>query len=208
MTRTPDFDELVGTDLDHEERERLERVHELLVTAGPPPELTPEMERGPTLAMTLGGPSRRRIERRVALLAAALARARRRLPRRLPRGPRQRRQPRGRAHAQARRNARRLRARWRRCTSQDADPAGNWPMTLSATGLPKLPPRGYYEVFLTRNGKIFAPCGSFLVKSPTAAVSVQLNAPYDLHRGDGWVVTKQLPGQHEAGPVVLDSRRA
>jgi hypothetical protein len=32
---------------------------------------------------------------------------------------------------------------------------------------------------------------------------VQLNAPYDLHRGDGWVVTKQLPGKREAGPIVL-----
>ena len=35
---TPDFDELVGTDLDPAERERLERVHELLVAAGPPPD--------------------------------------------------------------------------------------------------------------------------------------------------------------------------
>ena len=26
---------------------------------------------------------------------------------------------------------------------------------------------------------------------------------YRLHRGDTWVVTKQLPGHHEAGPVVL-----
>ncbi len=30
----PDFDELVGTDLDSAERARLERVHELLVAAG------------------------------------------------------------------------------------------------------------------------------------------------------------------------------
>ena len=39
----PDFDELVGTDLAPGERERLERVHELLVAAGPPP---PEVVRG------------------------------------------------------------------------------------------------------------------------------------------------------------------
>jgi hypothetical protein len=207
MTRTPDFDEIVGTDLDHEERKRLERVHELLVSAGPPPELTPELERGPTLAMTLGGPSRRRVERRVALLAAALLVlaiaflggylaghgnggslagghtlklvGTSQAPRALAA-----------LHVQA------------------ADPAGNWPMTLSATGLPKLPPRGYYEVFLTRNGKIFAPCGSFLVEGASGAVSVQLNAPYHLRRGDGWVVTKQLPGGHEAGPVVLKQQNA
>ena len=202
MTRTPDFDDIVGDDLDHEERNRLEHVHDLLVIAGPPPELTPEMERGPTLAMTLGGPSRRRIQRRVALLAAALvvlvvaflggylaghgnvgtlASA----------------------HTLTLAGTAQAPGAQAALIVQAADPAGNWPMTLSATGLPKLPARGYYEVFLTRNGKIFAPCGVFLVKDPKAAVSVQLNAPYDLHRGDGWVVTKQLPGHHEAGPIVL-----
>lgn len=202
MTRTPDFDELIDIDLDHEERERLKHVHDLLVTAGPPPELTPEMERGPTLAMTLGGPSRRRIERRVALLAAAvlvlvvaflggyLA---------------------GHGNVGSLSSGHTLNlvgtaqapGALAALHVQDADAAGNWPMNLSATGLPKLPPHGYYEVFLTRNGKIFAPCGVFLVTDPKAAVSVQLNAPYDLHRGDGWVVTKQLPGHHEAGPIVL-----
>jgi hypothetical protein len=209
MKRTPDFDELVGDDLSPEERERLERVHELLVTAGPPPELTPEMERGPTLAMTLGGPSRRRVERRVALLAAAvtvlalaflggylaghgnggsLAGAGARTLKLI-----------GTAQAPGALAALRV---------QEADPAGNWPMTLTVTGLPSLPPHGYYEVFLTRNGKVFAPCGTFLVKSETGAVSVQLNAPYHLHRGDGWVVTRQLPGQHEAGLVVMKQLNA
>jgi hypothetical protein len=202
MTRTPDFEDLIDIDLGHEERERLQHVHDLLVTAGPPPELTPQMERGPTLAMTLGGPSRRRIERRVALLAAAvlvlvvaflggyLA---------------------GHGNAGSLASAHTLKlvgtAQAPRAQAalivQEADPAGNLPMTLSATGLPKLPPHGYYEVFLTRNGKIFAPCGGFFVKNPNAAVSVQLNAPYDLHRGDGWVITKQLPGHREAGPIVL-----
>jgi hypothetical protein len=205
MTRTPDFDDIVDTDLDHEERVRLERVHDLLVIAGPPPELTPEMERGPTLAMTLGGPSRRRVERRIALLAAAVlvlvvaflggylaghgnlgSLAGGRTVKLV-----------GTAQAPAAQAALRV---------QDADPAGNWPMTLSVTGLPKLPPRGYYEVFLTRNGKIFAPCGVFLVKSTSGAVSVRLNAPYHLHRGDGWVVTKQLPGKQETGPVVLQQQ--
>jgi hypothetical protein len=202
MTRTPDFDDIVGDDLDHEERNRLERVHDLLVIAGPPPELTPEMERGPTLAMTLGGPSRRHIERRVALLAAAvlvlvvaflggyLA---------------------GHGNVGSLSGGHTLNlvgtaqapGALAALHVQDADAAGNSPMTLSVTGLPKLPPHGYYAVFLTRNGRIFAPCGVFLVKSTTGAVSVQLNAPYDLHRGDGWVVTKQLPGRREAGPIVL-----
>jgi hypothetical protein len=207
MTRAPDFDELVGPDLDREERERLERVHDLLVMAGPPPELTPEMERGPTLAMTLGRSSGRRVQRRVALLAAALVV----LVLAFLGGYLA-----GHGNLGTLSGAHKLNlvgtAQARGATAllqvQDADAAGNWPMTLSATGLPKLPPHGYYEVFLTRNGKIFAPCGTFLVKTPTAAVVVQLNAPYELHRGDGWVVTKQLPGQHDAGPVVLKQLRA
>jgi hypothetical protein len=207
MKQTPDFDELVGDDLSREERERLERVHELLVSAGPPPELTPEMERGPTLAMTLGGPSRRRVQRRVALLAAALTvLALAFLGGYLA----------GHDNAGSLSGGHRLdlvgtaQARGAQAVLhvQNADAAGNWPMTLSVTGLPKLPPHGYYEVFLTRNGKIFAPCGTFLVKSASGAVSVQLNAPYELHRGDGWVVTKQLPGHREAGPVVMQQLNA
>ena len=44
MTREPDFHELLnGEDLSPEERARLERVHELLLEAGPPPELTPAL---------------------------------------------------------------------------------------------------------------------------------------------------------------------
>ena len=70
--KPPNFDDLIGDDVDREERDRLRRVHDLLVTAGPPAELAPEIERGPTLGMTLGSPSRRRVTRRAALIAAAV----------------------------------------------------------------------------------------------------------------------------------------
>ena len=43
MTDSPNFRDLVGEDLPDTERARLERVHELLVAAGPPPELPPEL---------------------------------------------------------------------------------------------------------------------------------------------------------------------
>ena len=76
-------------------------------------------------------------------------------------------------------------------------------MQLSATGLPKLPARGYYAVYLVRNGKSFAPCGTFVVRSAEYGVSVTLNAPYRLRSGDSWVVTRQLAGHHAPGPVVL-----
>ena len=65
--RGPDFDELVGTDLEDGERQRLLRVHELLVEAGPPPELAlrtpvaldPRRRRGAWVAIAARAVSRR-----------------------------------------------------------------------------------------------------------------------------------------------------
>jgi hypothetical protein len=77
-------------------------------------------------------------------------------------------------------------------------------MTLSATGLPKLGPKDYFEVYLYRDGKIFAPCGSFVAKSGSEnAVHVSLNAPYELQRGDTWVVTKHAWDEAGSGTIVL-----
>jgi hypothetical protein len=84
-----------------------------------------------------------------------------------------------------------------------ADPAGNWPMRLSVTGLAKLPAKGYYTVYLVHDGKPFAPCGTFVVAGRARSASVWLNAPYEIRKGDTWVVTRQMPGHHEPGPVVL-----
>jgi len=47
--RAPDFDELIDGEIDGAERERLRRMHELVLRAGPPPELSPQLEAGPTL---------------------------------------------------------------------------------------------------------------------------------------------------------------
>jgi len=202
MTRPPDFDELVGLDVDQDERERLLRVHTLLIEAGPPSELPPELEAGPTLAMTLG---RRRqpkpVRRRVLLLAAAivvlalaflggylaghngggLASAKTLALAGTPTAP-------------AARASLRVEA---------ADAAGNWPMELAVTGLPRLPAHSFYEVYLVRNGKPYAPCGTFVVSGGQVATTVTLNAPYRLHHGDSWIVTRVLWGQREPGTVVL-----
>jgi hypothetical protein len=207
MTRTPDFDELVGNDLAREERERLEHVHNLLVIAGPPAELAPELEGGPTLAMTLGGPRNRHVVRRVALLAAAIMAILLVFLGGYVTGNKGGGGFSG-GHTLKLVGTAQAPTALASLHVASADPAGNWPMTLAATGLAKLPAHGYYEVFLTRNGKIWAPCGTFRVESATSAVSVKLNAPYDLRRGDGWVVTRQLPGHREAGPVVLAQQAA
>jgi hypothetical protein len=200
VTRKPDFDELVGLDVEQGERERLRRVHELLLEAGPPAELSPELEAGPTLAMTLGG-RQRHVRRRMMLLAATVALLALAFLGGYLAGNR------GGGLA----SARTLRLAG---TSVDpsalaslriepADAAGNWPMQLNVTGLPKMPAHGYYAVFLVRNGKIYAPCGTFVVAGAEHGTSVHLNAPYELQHGDTWVVTRQMPGHNEPGAIVL-----
>ena len=202
MTRPPNFDDLVGADVDPAERERLRRAHDLLVIAGPPAELSPELEAGPTLAMTLGRrPTRRRVQQRGALLAAAVIVLALAFLGGFIAGNRGDGVASGRLLKLAGTEA--APAALASLRIQHVDAAGNWPMWLSARGLPKLPPKGYYEVFLVRDGKIYAPCGSFVVKSPDGTVSVRLNAPYRLRTNDTWVVTKQLPGKRETGAVVL-----
>jgi hypothetical protein len=148
--------------------------------------------------MTLGGPSRRRLTRRAALVAAAVVVLLVAFLAGYITGNKG--TPSGRllsltGTAQAPRAEAKLRI-------EPSDAAGNWPMTLAVRGLPKLPPTAYYEVFLVRDGTIFAPCGGFVVGAG-GAVSVRLNAPYGFERGDSWIVTKQLPGMRMAGPVVL-----
>ena len=200
MTHTPEFDELVGAGVEAGDRERLRRVHELLLEAGPPAELSPELEAGPTLAMTLGR-SPRRVRRRVMLLAAAIVVLALAFLGGYLAGNR------GGglagAHTLSLAGTRLDPAALASLRIEPADAAGNWPMQLNVTGLPKLPPHGYYEVFLVRNGEIYAPCGTFVVAGTARGTSVRLNAPYELAHGDTWIVTKQLPGRSEPGPTVL-----
>ncbi len=197
----PNFDELIGAEVEGAERERLRRVHELLVEAGPPPEMTPELEAGPALALTLGGRRRTvKTRRRVMLLAATFAvlalaflggyltgsgggtSAVRTLQLGgTPAAP----------HALA------------SLQIEPKDAAGNWPMKLSVEGLPALPARSYYEVYLVRGGKPWASCGSFVVAHGKQGTTVQLNAPYKLRAGDSWVVTRTTFGETDPGQTVL-----
>ena len=192
----PDFDELIDDDVRGAERERLERVHELLVAAGPPAELPPHLEQ-PSLAMTLArrpGRNRRRIAA-IAAIAAVLAIA---FVVGYIAGNRG-----GGLTAQTSLELTGTKAAPNALASLrilPVDSSGNWPMRLSATGLPKLGKKWYYEVFLVRNGKIYAPCGSFV---STGTVDVSLNAPYRLQPHDTWVVTRQHQGDRKTGPIVL-----
>ncbi|HEX3226667.1 MAG TPA: hypothetical protein VHQ89_11265 [Gaiellaceae bacterium] len=196
----PRFEDIVDEELSPGERERLERVHDLLIAAGPPAELPPHLERGPTLGMTLAR-KRRSGQRRLMLLAAAIAV----LAVVFVAGFAVGNSGNGivGTHSLQLVGTKQASGALASLVIQNADESGNWPMTLSATGLPKLPTHGYYEVYLWRQGKAVAPCGVFVVSNKSGAVSVHLNAPYHIRKGDSWVVTKQLPGMNGAGPVVL-----
>jgi hypothetical protein len=200
VTREPDFEELLGEEVSGPERRRLQRVHELLVAAGPPPELSPELEAGPNMAVTF---RRRRAQswRRPALLAAALvALALAAFGGYLAgNGSRS-----SKAFSEVRTVAMRgtAAAPSARATIAIGENYGeNWPMRFVATGLPKLEGGEYYEVWLVRNGKVIGPCGGFLVRN--GSVRTYLNAPYKLGPGSGWSVTRQTPGVRKPGEVVL-----
>ena len=197
-TQPPDFDELIGSDVEASERARLRRVHSLLVQAGPPPELSPSLEAGPTLAMTM---TRRpvRVRRRVMLLAAAVSVLALAFLAGFITG-----NSGGKTAGKvmqltgtpAAPNA------FASLQIEPADAAGNWPMRISVKGLPAVHGHWYYEVFLMRDGKPYAPCGTFKVATNQATV-VNLNAPYRLKHGDTWIVTKQPPDSKTPGQVVL-----
>ncbi len=200
---SPDFDDLVGTDLDPDERERLRYAHKLLVAAGPLPELSPALDRTPGIeeeeAEVVPFFNRRR-HAAIAVLAAAVALAvfgggyltghvrnsggfgaEQVIPMEAtPAAP---------PGASA------------SLTLGAKDDAGNWPMLVRVANLEKLPPRGYYALWLTKDGRPVAPCGNFVVAGRTT--EIRLNAPYPLGRFDGWVLTLQKPRQHTPGRVLL-----
>jgi hypothetical protein len=196
MTGKPDFRDLVGEDLTPEERDRLEHVHELLIAAGPPPELPPALAEPSTELDEPTGLPRRRIGA-VLALAAALALVAflggfiaghtngnnfdsvKAVPMH------------GIGAAQAASGT---------IDIGQLDSQGNWPLQVKVSHLPSPPRNGYYEMFLTRHGKIAATCGTFNVHGSTA--TVRLNAPYNLGRFDGWVVTMERPG-NTAHEVML-----
>jgi hypothetical protein len=200
---SPDFDELVGTETTGAERARLRAAHELLLRAGAPPELTPKLKAGPNPGTVRKLERRRVVKRRsLVLLAAALS-----IVVVFFAG----------YAVSSHRGGNSSSTGVVRSISLQGTPAvsgahatldvwrqrdGNWPMTLNVKGLPKLPAHTYYEVYLVRNGKPWGSCGTFVVSGASRMLKVSLNAPYELQKGDTWVVTRQTPGS-EPGRTVM-----
>ncbi len=175
--RGPSFDELVGTDLDIAERARLERVHELLIEAGPPPEL-------PSRAPARPHPRRRR----GALLAIAAALTLAVFAVGVVVGDRS--DGRGVEFVVAMSGTAAAAEASASLAVFDIDEAGNWPMEVTVQGLAPAVSGRAYELWLTKNGKLAALCGSFLTEPDGSAV-VPMNAPYKLKAFDGWVVVEE-----------------
>jgi hypothetical protein len=203
MSQGPDFDELVAGDVGEDERERLRRAHELLVAAGPPAELSPELEAvaWPEEALMPLGLTRRPARRRSPLLLAAAIAAAALIGFVL-----------GQATSSSSTSIEAERVVKMRGTELarnavgtleigSKDSHGNYPMVFHVTGLRSLPNGGYYDLFLARGGKPIALCGTFNVRAGETVV--RLSAAYELKRFDGWIVTRQLPGHHEPTDVVM-----
>jgi hypothetical protein len=200
MSDAPDFRELVGEDVPPEEAERLRRVHDLLVTAGPPPELPPHLQEPVEPEKPRSSVSYLPRRRAGLLLGIAAAIALTAFLGGYISGQR---------HAAPFEAEFSLPMHGTAATSNASavihigklDSAGNWPLKIDLKNLPALPKGQYYEMFLSRGTNTrAASCGTF--RSAEGSDDVRLNAPYNLRRFNGWVVTRENPGSGKH-PVVL-----
>jgi hypothetical protein len=192
----PDFNELVGEEGTPEELAELRRAHDMLIAAGPPPELSPRLAEPPR---TRGRPSwwhrgRNQIAFGLATAVAAAAfgvgylvgdhgsgysAAGPAIP----------------MHALASNDSGKA-----SIVIGERDAVGNWPLLVKVSGLRPLPKKEWYELYLTKNGKLAAYCGSFSVNENGRA-TVQFSIPYHLKRFDGWIVTTSV--KQKDRPVLL-----
>lgn len=174
----PRFDDLVASD--DPARDRLLAAHDLLLAAGPQPELPPELEHAPAPQEAQVVPFARRRFTAVGVVAIAATVIF------------------GIGYVVGGRDAPSAPVSTIAMTGANGaeatldvlaqDPAGNWPMTLRVSGLPVLPKGSTYTLWLTKDGKLAETCGTFVVAAGTT--EVPLNAPYPLKTFDGWVVVK------------------
>jgi hypothetical protein len=205
MTREPDFHELVGDDVTPEEEQRLRRAHELLLEAGPLPELSPRLAEPSTEPTAREGAVTSLPRRRTgAVLALAAAIALVAFLGGYLAGYRK--------HGNSSFNA--VESVTLHGTARDRDAVavievgkkdsnGNLPMQVTTRGLRPLPPNGYYTLALTKHGRPEVTCGTFRVGAG-GSQTVRMAVAYDVRRFDGWVVTEYRHGS-TAEPVVLTS---
>jgi hypothetical protein len=193
MSERPDFDELVGAGVSPEERAELERVDSLLRAAGAPPAEIPS-------SLT------RRVEKigsrpfwtwRRAGVAVALAALLAALFFGIGRWTG--------GDAVAYRASIPMQATSTNTRAEglikvgEKDSNGNWRIRLEVKGLPPLAGDRYYVLWLAKDGKYAATCGSFNVKGDTV---VNMTAGYRLSDYDAWVISEA----RDNAPWLLTAR--
>ena len=201
MTRPPDLNDLIDDDGSPEERARLARMHELLVAAGPPP--AGEMPEPVRESATVVPFRQRRV--RVAGLAAVAAAVLLALGGGYLLGTR------GGGFDSAARVAMHGVAPTSGASADldigREDASGNVPIEMHVRGLPSLPANGWYELYLSKKGRLGASCGTFMTAGDETTVRLSVGYAladwHDSGRYDGWVVTAHMPGERGSGKRIL-----
>jgi hypothetical protein len=195
VSKPPEFRDLVGDDLSPQEQARLERVHDMLIAAGPPPELPPELQEVPSerpVATPIVLP-RRRVGAAIALAATIALVAflggfiaghsgagdSFQSVRDVTLGN-------GQAKAVV------------RFAPKDAN--GNTTMDVKVTNLRPLPRRDYYVLLMTKNGKPVVECGTFNLRrgGPT---TFKFTVAYDPSDFDGLQLARWRHSEHKDVPL-------
>jgi len=199
---TSDFDQLVDlTGVSPEDRARMQRVHELLVAAGPPADLPSALTQAP--ADVAGGklisfPRRRRTAAAI-LIAAAVAVAC------FSGGYILANQA---HHGSSLHTVRVVGLSGEQNSLASlrvgaADANGNWPMQLTVSGLrPLKATDSHYILVLTHGGKPTWVCGMFKVGAH-GATTVSFSVPYRITSQTTWAVTEMTKGARFPGHVVM-----
>jgi hypothetical protein len=199
VSRPPHFGDLVGNDLSPAERERLESVHDMLVAAGPPPELPQELSEAPRPQGRLVELARYRLRTGIVLAAALViatfavgyflgARGEDSSPV---------------AFAPVKtgvlgKSTDRLAV----VRIGDRDENGNWPMVLTVEGLDHLSGGDYYTLFMTRKGtKLVVTCGTFNV-GEKGVTTVRFSIAYDVDRFDGLMLAEYSRAERKNKPLL------
>jgi hypothetical protein len=196
MTGPPELRDLLGDDLPPEERARLQRVHELLVAAGPPPELPPSLAETPDRAAQ--APSwlpRRRVGAAFALAAtialvafvggyvAGYERSDNGFDA-------------ARSVVLGKAGAKRVVVRF---GQRDAN--GNRAMLVSVQGLSRARDGNYYTLFMTKDGRPLVTCGTFNVEGE-GLTTLRFTIAYELERFDGLLLAEYHHSDHKDYPLL------
>jgi hypothetical protein len=181
----PDFRELVGDEGTPEELAQLRRAHDLLLAAGPPPELSPRLAEAPAAVGRTSWLPRRRKSAAFVLAAGVTAAAF---------GVGFLIGDRGSSGFPSKGSPIAMHALAPGSPAKasiligNRDEVGNWPLLVRVSGLKPLPKSQWYELYLTRSGKWAGYCGAFSVNE-SGRTTVQFSVPYKLKGDVGWIVT-------------------